>query len=528
MTVTTCGERKPIPVHARGRHLVVDIHCHLGIPAADAIVRETFPGPPPGINDFTSTKSSEVNRAQFMAIGRTLNTLDQRLEDMDRLGIDVQAISPSPGQYFYFADPETGRDAARAVNDGMAAAVAQHPDRLIGMGTVPLQNVEMAIAEMQRCVRELDLRGIEISSNVNGKDFHAEEYRPFFAAAEELGILLFIHPLGFTHANRMSEYYFNNLIGNPLESTLAIGHLIFGGVLDRFPGLKICVAHGGGYMPGYWGRMDHGWRARADCSEHCRHAPSSYLRKLWLDTLVFDPDQLDSLVRTHGADRLCLGTDYPFDMSEPDPVGFHARLDERDQAKILGRNAADLSGVGDGAVTCRPNGYQRVNAGSDPNRGGGEQGGFDAMTEIARSAKGARYTLFLLFLANLFNVADRALLGIVVDPVKADLALSDTQMSIVSGFAFVVFNLVVGVFIAHWVDHGNRKRILTLGIALWSAATALTGLAQGFTSLTLARILVGVGEATAFPVAYSMIADLFAARDDRARSRFFRRARSSA
>jgi len=218
-------------------------------------------------------------------------------------------------------------------------------DRLIGMGTVPLQNVEMAVAEMKRCVRELDLRGIEISSNVNGKDFHAEEFRPFFAAAEELGILLFLHPLGFTHANRMSEYYFNNLIGNPLESTLAIGHLIFGGVLDRFPGLKICVAHGGGYMPGYWGRMDHGWRARGDCSEHCQHVPSSYLRKLWLDTLVFDPDQLDSLVRTHGADKLCLGTDYPFDMSEPDPVGFHARLDDADQAKILGQNAADLLGL---------------------------------------------------------------------------------------------------------------------------------------------------------------------------------------
>ena len=111
-----------------------------------------------------------------------------------------------------------------------------------------------------------------------------------------LGILLFIHPLGFTHAHRMSEYYFNNLIGNPLESTLAIGHLIFGGVLDRYPALRICVAHGGGYIPGYWGRMDHAWRVRADCSEHCRNEPSSYLRKLWLDTLVFDQDQLDSLV----------------------------------------------------------------------------------------------------------------------------------------------------------------------------------------------------------------------------------------
>ena len=105
------------------------------------------------------------------------------------------------------------------------------------------------------------------------------------------------------------------------------------------------MAHGGGYIPGYWGRMDHGWRARADCSEHCRHEPSSYLRKLWLDTLVFDKDQLDSLVRTHGADKLCLGTDYPFDMSEPDPVGFHERLDEQTKAKILGGNAAALLGL---------------------------------------------------------------------------------------------------------------------------------------------------------------------------------------
>ena len=138
--VTTCGDRKPIPVQARGKHLVVDIHCHLGIPAADAIVQAKYPGPPPGINDFTTPKTMEVNRAQFAAIGRTLNTLDTRLADMDRLGIDVQAISPSPGQYFYFTDADTGREAARAVNDGMAAAVAQHPDRLVGMGTVPLQD----------------------------------------------------------------------------------------------------------------------------------------------------------------------------------------------------------------------------------------------------------------------------------------------------------------------------------------------------------------------------------------------------
>lgn len=345
MTISTCGERRPIRVAARGKHLVVDIHCHLGIPAADAIVQAKYPGPPPGINDFTSARTSQVNREMFGAMGRTLNTVDTRLQDMDRLGIDVQALSPSPGQYFYYVDPETGRDAARAVNDGMAAAVADNPDRFIGMGTVPLQNVEMAVEEMKRCVKGLGLRGIEISSNVNGVDFHDARFRPFWAAAEELDILIFLHPLGFTHAQRMSEYYFNNLIGNPLESTLAIGHLIFGGVLDRHPGLKICVAHGGGYLPGYWGRMDHGWRARSDCSEHCRHEPSSYLRKLWLDTLVFDRDQLEQLVRSHGADRLCLGSDYPFDMAEPDPVGFHSRLSDEDQAKIMGLNAAELLGM---------------------------------------------------------------------------------------------------------------------------------------------------------------------------------------
>ncbi len=343
--IHTCGERRPIPVSARGKHLVVDIHCHLGIPAADGIVQAKYPGPPPGIHDFTNAKTAEVNKAQFAKIGRTLNTIDTRLADMDRLGIDVQALSASPGQYFYFTDAETGREAAQAVNNGIAEAVAKHPDRFVGMGTIPLQDSRLAVEEMHRCVKELGLRGIEISSNVNGREFHRPEFRPFWAAAEELGILVFIHPLGFTHAERMSEYYFNNLIGNPLESTLALGHLIFGGVLDDHPGLKICVAHGGGYIPGYWGRMDHGWRARADCSEHCKHEPSSYLRKLWLDTLVFDKDQLDSLVRTHGADRLCLGSDYPFDMSEPDPVGFHDRLDDQTQAKILGLNAAELLGL---------------------------------------------------------------------------------------------------------------------------------------------------------------------------------------
>jgi aminocarboxymuconate-semialdehyde decarboxylase len=213
------------------------------------------------------------------------------------------------------------------------------------MGTVPLQNVEMAIAEMRRCVKECGMRGIEIGTNVNGAELADPEFRPFFRAAQELDVLLFMHPLGFTQGERLAQHYLNNIIGNPLESTIALSHLIFSGVLEAMPNLKLCVAHGGGYLSGYWGRMDHAYRAREDCREHISNLPSSYLRNVWLDTLVFDPDELESLVRTHGAEKLCMGTDYPFDMGEPDPVGFHKNLSGDVKDQILGLNAAELLGM---------------------------------------------------------------------------------------------------------------------------------------------------------------------------------------
>jgi aminocarboxymuconate-semialdehyde decarboxylase len=154
-----------------------------------------------------------------------------------------------------------------------------------------------------------------------------------------------MHPLGFSQGERLSDHYLNNLVGNPLESAIAVAHMIFGGVFDRHPGLKLCVAHGGGYLPAYFGRLDHGFRARPDCRQHIARLPSEYLRGLYYDTLVFDREQLDFLVRRYGADHLCLGTDYPFDMSEPDPLGFHAHLSENDRAQILGGTAARLLGL---------------------------------------------------------------------------------------------------------------------------------------------------------------------------------------
>lgn len=333
-------------VRASVRQLVVDIHCHLGVPAADALVREQ--GGSPTFDATLSPETIEVNKRMFAAIGCKLNGVEERIADMDVLGIDVQAISPSPGLYYYGTPPELGREAARLVNDAVADAAARHPDRLVGMGTVPLQNVEFAIAEMHRCLGSLGLRGIEIGTNVSGIDLHDARFRPFFAAAEELGTLLFLHPLGFTSPARMGQFYFNNLIGNPLETTLALGHLIFGGVLDEYPGLRIVAAHGGGTLPSYWGRLDHGWHAREDCRT-CRHPPSHYLRQLWFDTLVFDRRQLDALIAAHGDTRLCLGTDYPFDMAEPNPISFHSGIEGEARARIMGGNAAALLGLGGGS-----------------------------------------------------------------------------------------------------------------------------------------------------------------------------------
>ena len=323
---------------------VIDIHCHLNIPAANAYM-EPYMGEGIALTRFSSPETDKVSAGLFQRIGKKLNVIDERLDEMDSLGIDIQAISPSPAQYYYFAEPDVGRHAAQLVNDGITEAIAGYPDRFVGMGTVPLQDTNMAVTEMKRCVSDLGLRGIEISSNVDGRELSDPELLPFFAAAEELGVLLFLHPLGFTHGERLSRHYFNNLIGNPLESAIAVGHLVFDGVLDRYPGLRICVAHGGGYLPAYWGRMDHAYRAREDCRQHISRTPSDYMKQLYFDTLVFDKQQLDSLVQQWGADHLCLGTDYPFDMAEPDPAGFHAHLSESDREQIMYGTAASLLGM---------------------------------------------------------------------------------------------------------------------------------------------------------------------------------------
>ncbi len=245
--------------------LTVDIHCHCQIYPVTEMMQEEAEKAGRAALSFGDPLTRETNQKQLVDIRPKMQSLDERMADMDRMGVDVQAISVPPYQFYYWAEPEIGRRAAQALNDALAETVARQPDRLVGLGTLPLQDTQMAVTELERCVKDLGMRGVEISTRVNDEELSAERLRPFFQKAEELDCLIFIHPEGFSQPDRLREHYFINLVGHPIESSLAIGQLVFGGVLDRYPGLKICIAHGGGYVPAYAGRMDHGYHARPDC-----------------------------------------------------------------------------------------------------------------------------------------------------------------------------------------------------------------------------------------------------------------------
>jgi aminocarboxymuconate-semialdehyde decarboxylase len=337
--------RFPGPAHARGKWLTLDIHCHVRSDKAAALVEGHAEVSRWYLETAASPASRAINRANGERTRAQGNSAEQRIADMDHMGIDVQAISPAPRQTYYGADPDLGLQTARLLNDEIAEMCGRYPDRFTGLGTVPLQAPELALAELDRLHKSLGFRGIEIMTHVAGADLSEPRFRKIFARCEELGMLIFMHPDGFTEARRFKDHYFANVIGNPLDSTVAVHHLIFGGVLEDHPKLKVVVAHGGGYLPAYSGRIDHAASARPDCCTHLKEMPTTYLKRLYFDALVYTHHQLQYLVDEYGADHILVGTDYPADMGEIDPIGLIERapgLDDAARRAVLGGNAMRL------------------------------------------------------------------------------------------------------------------------------------------------------------------------------------------
>jgi aminocarboxymuconate-semialdehyde decarboxylase len=274
----------------------------------------------------------------------------RRIADMDRMRVDLQVLSvPPPFGFFYTQDPGAGRSLCRVLNEGIAAAVDKHPDRFVGMATVPLQDPELAAGELTHAVSRLGLAGVEIATRVGDRNLDDPVLRPFFDTVQELGVPVFVHSTRGLGADRLSAYHLGNLIGNPTEDAIACASLIFGGVLDAYPALRLYVAHGGGSCPYLAGRWDRGWLVRPEARARLASPPSSYLRRLSFDSLTHGDAQLRFLLQQSDPEHVLLGTDYPYDMGEPDPVGRVTALGlpEPERNRVLGANAAAMFGLAD-------------------------------------------------------------------------------------------------------------------------------------------------------------------------------------
>lgn len=324
-----------------------DVHAHLLLPEVHAEVEKRAPDLVAEAADLERRRngvaSMKVSGPMVGARIPKLTDVRVRLAAMDAQGVRTQWVSVSPNHFYPWAPEGLAVWVAGETNRLIAQHVAQAPDRLVGLGVVPLQHPLRIVEYLDDAVLGRGLAGVEISSFAGDVELSDERLEPFWARAAELGCVIFLHPFGCSLDERLDRFYLANTVGQPVENAVALSHLIFAGVLDRHPGLKIVAAHGGGYLPTAIGRSDHAWRVRPD-AQGCAHEPSSYLRRIWFDTVVHDPAALRHLVEVTGASQVVLGSDFPFDMGLDDPVGFigSAGLPDDVAAGILAGNAEEL------------------------------------------------------------------------------------------------------------------------------------------------------------------------------------------
>ena len=336
-----------VPTPASAATLRIDLHTHI-LPESWPNLKDRY-----GYGGFVELDHFAPCRARMIVDGRVFREVGdncwdpaRRIAECDRDGIHVQVLSTVPVMFSYWAKPADAVDLARILNDHLAWVVATNPKRFVGLGTVPLQAPELAIRELERCVLDLGLAGIEIGTHVNDWNLEAPELFPVFERAAALGAAVFVHPWEMLAPERMRNYWLPWLVGMPTESALALASLVFGGVLERLPSLRVCIAHGGGSFFGMLGRLEHGFQARPDLvAVDNPHPPSKYLGRFYVDSLTHDPELLARIVRTIGPNRVALGSDYPFPLGEDRPgsmIDAMTDLSADDRAWLFHRTALEF------------------------------------------------------------------------------------------------------------------------------------------------------------------------------------------
>jgi aminocarboxymuconate-semialdehyde decarboxylase len=327
----------------------VDIHAHYFPERFFSIIHEA--GQPFGARVDRGHPAGpiiDLKGSRTLPLEATYWDLDRRLKAMNRAKVDVHALSLT-APMVYFADGPTGARLAQAVNDAMDQAHTAYPDRFVGCATLPMQDPKLALAELERVKDLRGIRAIYLGTNVNGRELSEPDFLPIFARCEALRLPVLLHPFNVIGAARLGRFYLNNFLGNPFDTAVAAAHLVFGGVLDRFPRLEVCLPHAGGAMPYLMGRLTHGQRVRPETKGVARRPFERYLRRFTYDTISHSPRLLEFLIDLVGADRVMLGSDYCFDMGYTRPVDIvtkRLRLGRADQRRILGATAARLLRLG--------------------------------------------------------------------------------------------------------------------------------------------------------------------------------------
>jgi aminocarboxymuconate-semialdehyde decarboxylase len=323
----------------------IDTHTHVLTEETIALLNKEVPKVPVTLEPIDADNTIlTVGGVAYRPYPRGGFDLAHRLRDMDAVGVDVHVLSATPQTYMYNQEAAVAVAASMIQNDQMAAHIAAHPDRFMGIATLPMQAPDKAADELKRAMTKLGLKGAMFGSNIMGKNLDDPSFEPLWAAAEELGAFMVVHPNNVAGADRLKSYYLGNLIGNPLDTTIAAACLYFGGVLDRHPKLNFVLVHGGGFTPYQAARWEHGWRVRPEPKKNIKSEPKDIAKRFFYDTILHSAPVLEFMIGHVGADRVFLGSDYPYDMEMRDCANHvkGLKISDADKTTILGAHAEKL------------------------------------------------------------------------------------------------------------------------------------------------------------------------------------------